>query len=386
MPSLVYLEQTYDCATAIKGDDYIHLLDDNGCMVASFDGITDFSEFTLQNGTYTSPTADHDCYVAVMRDDGTLGKGGHTCADIGVAMTTASSAATAAANAQATAESKAASGHKHAAGDITSGTLAVGRGGTGVTANPSMLTDLASTTATGVFAASPRPGVTGTLGLGNGGTGQTTAPKAMYALVNGSTSMTSAGIATGDLIPIGDISATGGAKITFANFKAALGIGMTKIYETTTTTDTTQINVTVSSLGLTGYSKIIIIPDILMNEAGNSTNIRMRINKLSSDSSYYGGSTNSNRNYAAQLFRPNRGSFASSAYSGSSEIHMQLSGKSISWITFAYASATTYGSYASGGGMYDTTLAPSAISTINFFDNNGGTLNAGSKITIYGVK
>lgn len=67
------------------------------------------------------------------------------------------------------------SGHKHAAGDITSGTLAVSRGGTGVTSNPSMLVNLGSTTAASVFATSPRPGVTGTLPVAQGGTGQTKA-------------------------------------------------------------------------------------------------------------------------------------------------------------------------------------------------------------------
>lgn len=71
-------------------------------------------------------------------------------------------------------DSKSDSGHKHDAGDITSGTLAVARGGTGVTSNPSMLTNLGSTTAASVFAASPRPGITGTLPVANGGTGATT--------------------------------------------------------------------------------------------------------------------------------------------------------------------------------------------------------------------
>ena len=82
MPTLVYLNQSYDCATAIKGDDYIRLLDDKGCLIASFDGISSFAAFTLQNGSYTSPTPDHDCYLAVIRDDGTLAKGGHKCSDI----------------------------------------------------------------------------------------------------------------------------------------------------------------------------------------------------------------------------------------------------------------------------------------------------------------
>lgn len=61
---------------------------------------------------------------------------------------------------------------------LTSGTLPIARGGTGLTASPSMLTNLGSTTATNVLTASPRPGVTGTLGLGNGGTGATTAEAA----------------------------------------------------------------------------------------------------------------------------------------------------------------------------------------------------------------
>lgn len=66
-------------------------------------------------------------------------------------------------------------GHKHSAADITSGTLTVGRGGTGVTSNPSMLVNLGSTSAASVFAASPRPGITGTLPIANGGTGATSA-------------------------------------------------------------------------------------------------------------------------------------------------------------------------------------------------------------------
>ena len=86
MATLIYKDDTFECVTAIKGDDYIRLLDKNGIMVASFEGITDFSEFSLSGGAYTSPTADHDCHIAVIRDDGTIGKGGHTCADIGLTI------------------------------------------------------------------------------------------------------------------------------------------------------------------------------------------------------------------------------------------------------------------------------------------------------------
>lgn len=73
---------------------------------------------------------------------------------------------------------KADTGHKHAAGDITSGTLPIARGGTGLTSSPSMLVNLASTSADTVLEATPRPGVTGTLPIGNGGTGATTAAAA----------------------------------------------------------------------------------------------------------------------------------------------------------------------------------------------------------------
>lgn len=73
---------------------------------------------------------------------------------------------------------KAASSHNHSAANITSGTLAVARGGTGITANPSMLVNLGSTSAASVFATSPRPGITGTLTVSHGGTGATSAASA----------------------------------------------------------------------------------------------------------------------------------------------------------------------------------------------------------------
>lgn len=83
MASLTYLGMTYDCVTAIKGADYIHLLDADGNMVVSFDGISDFSGFTLSGCEYTEPAADEDCFVAIVREDGTIGKGSHKCSDIG---------------------------------------------------------------------------------------------------------------------------------------------------------------------------------------------------------------------------------------------------------------------------------------------------------------
>src|SRR5699024_10275463 len=87
----------------------------------------------------------------------------------------------------------AASSHNHSAANITSGTLGVARGGTGITSNPSMLVNLASTSASSVLATSPRPGVTGALGIANGGTGATTAAAARTALGAAASSHTHTG-------------------------------------------------------------------------------------------------------------------------------------------------------------------------------------------------
>lgn len=70
------------------------------------------------------------------------------------------------------------------AGNIASGTLAIARGGTGLTASPSMLTNLGSTSAANVLQASPRPGVTGTLPIANGGTGLTASPSLLVNLAS----------------------------------------------------------------------------------------------------------------------------------------------------------------------------------------------------------
>ena len=67
----------------------------------------------------------------------------------------------------------------------TTGVLPVANGGTGLSASPSMLTNLGSTLAANVLQASPRPGVTGTLPIANGGTGKTTAADAWTALGGG---------------------------------------------------------------------------------------------------------------------------------------------------------------------------------------------------------
>lgn len=82
MITVTYLGDNYECTTALKGKDYIRLLDSAGCMIASFEGITNFSGFTISGGTWTAPKTEGECKVAVIREDGTIAEGGHVCKDL----------------------------------------------------------------------------------------------------------------------------------------------------------------------------------------------------------------------------------------------------------------------------------------------------------------
>lgn len=83
MAKVTYLGESYECSVAFKGANYIHLIAADGNMVASFDGITNFSGFSISGGSWTTPASDDNCYIAVIREDGTIGKGGHRCSDVG---------------------------------------------------------------------------------------------------------------------------------------------------------------------------------------------------------------------------------------------------------------------------------------------------------------
>ena len=78
-------------------------------------------------------------------------------------------------------------------GDVTfkdDGPLPIASGGTGLTASPSMLTNLGSTSAANVLQASPRPGITGTLGIAHGGTGMTGTTSASSGVVTAASGTT----------------------------------------------------------------------------------------------------------------------------------------------------------------------------------------------------
>ena len=104
------------------------------------------------------------------------------------------------------------------ASDIATGTLntsrlptiPISKGGTGRTTAPSMLVNLASTTATSPLTASPRPGVTGTLPITRGGTGATTtsAAKANLGIGDYGKLTASSSSTTADEVKICDASWT----------------------------------------------------------------------------------------------------------------------------------------------------------------------------------
>lgn len=58
-----------------------------------------------------------------------------------------------------------------------------------------------------------------TVPLTKGGTGQTTAAQALYALINGSSTITAASVADTDYIGLGDVSATFGKKMLVSELK-----------------------------------------------------------------------------------------------------------------------------------------------------------------------
>lgn len=70
-----------------------------------------------------------------------------------------------------------------------------------------------------------------TTSISRGGSGQTTAAGALYAFIDGATALATTGLATGDYLGIGDVSAATGKKATIADLAdfLASSLDMTKI-------------------------------------------------------------------------------------------------------------------------------------------------------------
>ena len=100
----------------------------------------------------------------------------------------------------------------------------VASGGTGLTASPSMLTNLGSTTAANVLQTSPRPGITGTLSVGHGGTGITSNPSLQVNLASGSAASVFASSPRPGVTGILPVSHGGTGVNTLNDLKEALGV------------------------------------------------------------------------------------------------------------------------------------------------------------------
>ena len=82
MPSVTFLDTTYNCSCAVRGDTFIHLLDADNVIVATFDGIVDFDAFSITDGDWTYAADPDSCPVAVVLEDGTIAAGGHLCKEL----------------------------------------------------------------------------------------------------------------------------------------------------------------------------------------------------------------------------------------------------------------------------------------------------------------
>lgn len=56
---LIHFNEEYECSIAVKceSDKYIKLYDANGAEIASFDHISDFSDYTLSGGYFVPPSS-----------------------------------------------------------------------------------------------------------------------------------------------------------------------------------------------------------------------------------------------------------------------------------------------------------------------------------------
>ena len=54
MAKVTFCGYEYECSKAVKGSDFVRLLDSDGCVIASFEGVVDFSKFTLSGCSWSS--------------------------------------------------------------------------------------------------------------------------------------------------------------------------------------------------------------------------------------------------------------------------------------------------------------------------------------------
>ena len=85
--TVTYNGKTYSCATALKGPDYVHLIQSSGKLFVAFDGVTDFSGFTLTGGSWTNVSST-DKPLAAIGSDGKLLQSSYSERSVGSAVPT----------------------------------------------------------------------------------------------------------------------------------------------------------------------------------------------------------------------------------------------------------------------------------------------------------
>lgn len=63
-------EEPFECAKAVKGEDFIRLYDEGGNTIAAFEGVSDFSAYTIDDGEWEAPKEEltvNDLMVAIER-------------------------------------------------------------------------------------------------------------------------------------------------------------------------------------------------------------------------------------------------------------------------------------------------------------------------------
>ena len=83
MVLVTYGQTTYECSQAIKGPDYVHLMNEDNELIVAFDGITDFSDFSIY-GEWSNPTAVDNCRLAAVGDDRVIRPGSRRGSEIPV--------------------------------------------------------------------------------------------------------------------------------------------------------------------------------------------------------------------------------------------------------------------------------------------------------------
>lgn len=72
MPTITYLNETFSCSNACKGPDFIELLDANGKVTHLFEGISDFSLFTIAGGAWETPRGVEEARAEASLVDGNI--------------------------------------------------------------------------------------------------------------------------------------------------------------------------------------------------------------------------------------------------------------------------------------------------------------------------